>query len=186
MSIRSGELCIVRVCTEHFLSSGRVANSFSLSAAPEGCCKPLQPCPCWVAPYRDGTPTWVSRWAGSDVPCSLHPALPPVPVLVPPWSFPHHPSPGALCHQEPEQLRLPGEPGGTQGRGQKFSQRSVRSLGLSRCCQHVCAWLCLRALTAALVSGAGRHWDSPGFGKLTWPGPSWLLCHTSICQTCCS
>lgn len=37
MSIRSGEVRIVRVCTEHFLSSGRVANAFSLSAASEGC-----------------------------------------------------------------------------------------------------------------------------------------------------
>lgn len=43
------------------------------------------------------------------------------------------------------QLRLAGKPGGIQGRGVKFNQRSARSLVLSRRCQHVFVSPCLGA-----------------------------------------
>lgn len=89
MSIRSGEVRIVRVCTEHFLSSGRAANTFSLLHKVARCRLVLagwlhtgmgSPCGSWQGRVSNG--------AGSGcapVPClpSLHLPVSALPTLAP-------------------------------------------------------------------------------------------------------
>lgn len=60
------------------------------------------------------------------------------------------------------QLRLAGKPGGIQGRGVKFNQRSARSLVLSRHCQHVFASL-PQSIDCCSAVIEGRQWD------FSWP-----------------
>lgn len=214
MSIRSGEVCIVRVCTEHFLSSGRAANAFSLSAASEGDFQ--QTHPCWVAPHKDGTHMWVLArpclhmgwlWMCSCSPPAFsasHSVSPPQ-VIPHPGPLPTHPKSslpsagcgelaalgqqGCLCCARSSgravlQLGLPGKPGSRDS-----SEIQSEKCEVSGAVQVLPTRVPLSASEHWLLlscDGKGGNGISLGFRELTWPGTSWLLCHTSFCQTCCS